>query len=75
MEVESPVIQNLSTEDIRETEIIKSFYSGIDNWEIVARVIKKDYREFNNKKGKFTKVINIVLVDRSKMKIDGACFG
>ena len=68
-------MQNLAIEDIKETEIIKSFYSGIDNWEIVARVIKKDYREFHNKKGKFTKVINIVLIDRSKMKIDGACFG
>ena len=42
---------------------------------IVARLIKKDYKEFINKKNKFTKVLNVEFIDKMKMRITGAMFG
>lgn len=54
---------------------IKQLYANIDQWQIVARLIRKTYKQFTNKKNKFTKVLNLTLIDRSKMKIDGVVFG
>lgn len=62
---------------MNESEKIADLYPDLQNWEIIARLIKKNYREFISKsgKGKLTKVLNLEFMDISGMKITGAMFG
>lgn len=52
-------------------------YPDFPNWQIVARLTKKSYKEFISKsgKGKETKVLNVEFMDAAGDKITGAMFG
>lgn len=56
-------------------EKISDLYPDFPNWQILVRLVKKNYREFISGKGKPTKVLNVELMDSTGCKITGALFG
>ena len=54
-------IEESSNGRVNESEKIADLYPDLQNWEIVARLIKNNHREFISKsgKGKLTKVLNL----------------
>jgi len=61
---------------LKDSDKISDLYTDLPNWEIVCRITDLVYKEFISKKSnKFTQILNIEMMDRSGMKIEGTMFG
>ena len=54
---------------MKDFEKISDLYADFHNWQILVRVLDSSYKEFNSKQGKLTKLFNMMLVDKTGLKI------
>ena len=47
----------------------------MSGWVILVRIIDKTYKEFVSKKGNYTKVLTLEMIDRTGKIIEGTFFG
>jgi hypothetical protein len=61
--------------DVKAFEKIEDLYLGMHAWELLLRVVSKNYREFVSKRGNEVTLLRVEFIDRVGWTIEGCFFG